>query len=129
MATACSRWPSKYQTQIPEACYGMHSTESNFKREALGRFTLSFANAFCFSHLKLGLGTGFLPVLLTLPSHGGVKFTATVPQAGHRSIAAVAGVDVTALRTGRPGNFPGDCAVLGRFPSVKCHFGLKVFNL
>lgn len=110
----------------------MHSTENNFKKkkEALGRFTQSFASAFCFSHLKLGLGTGFLPVLLTLPSLGGVKFTATVPQAGHRSITAVAGVDVTVLRAGGPGNFPRRSrAVLGGFPSAKCRFGFKVFNL
>lgn len=68
---------------------------------------LSIASAFCFSHLKLGLGAGFLPAPPKLPSHGGVRFTVTVPYAGHWSISPVARVYVTALGAGRPaGTFP-----------------------
>lgn len=63
---------------------------------------LSMTSAFCFSHLKPGLGAGFLPAPPKLPSHGGVRFTVTVPYAGHWSIPPVARVYVTALRAGRP---------------------------
>lgn len=84
----------------------------------------SVASTLCFSHLKLGPGTGHW---VSASPADCVRFTATVtplhpaPHAGNWSVPAVAGVAL--------GTFPGDPAALGRFPSAGCRFGFKVVYL